>query len=45
MDRLNKKTKYPMDFEKWKKLKRTKQAMKILLKDWNERNQLKMDLK
>jgi hypothetical protein len=45
MDRLDKKIKYPMDFEKWKKLKTTKQAMKILLKDWNERNQLKMDLK
>jgi len=39
-----KKLKYPMNYEDWKKLKKTKQAMKILMNNWNTRNQTKLDL-
>ena len=41
---MSKKLKYPIKFEDWKKLKSTKEAMKILMKDWNNRNQTKLDL-
>lgn len=41
---MKKKLKYPMNFEDWKKLKSTKEAIKILIKDWNNRNQTKLDL-
>lgn len=39
-----KKLKYPINYEDWKKLKKTKKAMKILINDWKNRNQTILDL-
>lgn len=35
--------KYPMNYEEWLKLPSTKKAMKILMNDWSNRNQLEIN--
>lgn len=40
---MKEKMKYPLIYEEWLKLPSTKKAMKILMKDWNNRNQLEIN--
>jgi hypothetical protein len=36
--------KYPITYEEWCKLPRTIKAMKIIMKDWDNSKQLKLEL-